>query len=217
MMIHTDTDGVFLAAGEYVDSNNKLVKKIARELTDSNEGGDTRMLAVRIFRYVREIRYGAPDFDRLASFKASTLLTERHGYCVPKACAFAAVCRAAGLPARLGFADVTNHLATPETLQLMGGRVFVWHGYAEVAIEGRWLKVSPTFDAKTCEKMGARILEFDGWSDAHLQPFDRGGRKFMSYQKFHGTFHDVPARFLAAEMKRLYPRAYQAIRAGWIS
>jgi hypothetical protein len=29
----------------------------------------------------------------------------------------------------------------------------------------------------------------------------------MSYTKRHGTFHDVPARFLAAEMPRLYPFA----------
>ena len=29
----------------------------------------------------------------------------------------------------------------------------------------------------------------------------------MSYVKRHGIFHDVPARFLAAEMPRLYPFA----------
>jgi len=65
--------------------------------------------------------------------------------------------------------------------------------------------------------MEANILEFDGVSDAHLQPFDRSGRKFMTYERFHGTFHDVPAHFLAAEMKRLYPHAYQAIRSGKLS
>ena len=29
----------------------------------------------------------------------------------------------------------------------------------------------------------------------------------MEYQRFHGSFHDVPARFLATEIPRLYPRA----------
>jgi hypothetical protein len=29
----------------------------------------------------------------------------------------------------------------------------------------------------------------------------------MDYRRWHGTFHDVPARFLAAEMPRLYPFA----------
>ena len=149
---------------------------------------------------MRDIRYDAPDFDRLDSFKASTLLAEGKGYCVPKAAAFAALARAAGIPARLGFADVTNHLATPGTLERMGGPVFAWHGYAEILIGGRWLKVSPTFDAPLCRKMGVATLEFDGLSDAHLQPFDSSGRVFMSYDKLHGVFHDVPARFLAVEM-----------------
>jgi transglutaminase-like putative cysteine protease len=87
---------------------------------------------------VRDLHYGAPDFDRLESFKASTVLREGEGYCVPKACAFVALCRASDLPARLAFADVTNHLASPRTLELMGGELFAWHGYAEVLIDGRW-------------------------------------------------------------------------------
>jgi hypothetical protein len=62
--------------------------------------------------------------------------------------------------------------------------------------------------------MEVATLEFDGASDAHLQPFDSSGRLFMSYDKLHGTFHDVPARFLASEMVRLYPKAYAAVRAG---
>ena len=120
----------------------------------------------------------------------------------------------AGLPARLAFADVSNHLATPRTLELMGGGLFAWHGYAEVLIGETWLKASPTFDAPLCARMGVPALEFDGKRHAHLQPFDAAGRVFMRYERLHGTFHDVPARFLAAEMPRLYPRAYAAIRAG---
>ncbi|GGC76595.1 transglutaminase-like domain-containing protein [Chelatococcus reniformis] len=211
-MSETDTNRVYLAPSEYVDSNHPLVLRTARALA----GGamDTAEILRRIFYRVRDIRYDAPEFDRLDSFKASDLLAEGRGYCVPKAAAFAALARAAGVPARLGFADVTNHLATGKTLERMGGLVFAWHGYAEVWTGERWLKVSPTFDAPLCEKMCVARLEFDGRSDAHLQPFDSTGRSFMSYDKLHGTFHDVPARFLAAEMVRLYPRACAAIRAG---
>lgn len=211
-MLETDTNAVFLAPAEYVDSDHALVKETAARLTAGAATPAER--ARRIFYAVREIRYDAPDFDRLASFKASTLLAEGRGYCVPKAAAFAALARAAGLPARLGFADVANHLATPKTLERMGGPVFAWHGYAEVHLDGRWLKVSPTFNSSLCERMGVSALEFDGASDAHLQPFDSVGRTFMRYDKLHGVFHDVPARFLAAEMMRLYPMAYAAIRAG---
>ena len=31
------------------------------------------------------------------------------------------------------------------------------------------------------------------------------GRTFMRYEVLHGAFHDVPAKFLIAEMARLYP------------
>jgi transglutaminase-like putative cysteine protease len=211
-MLETDTSRVYLAPAEYVDSDHPLVQRTAADLASgaSNPAETIR----RVFYHVRDIHYGAPDFDRLNSFKASTLLAEGSGYCVPKAAAFVALARAAGVPARLGFADVTNHLATPKVLERMDGPVFAWHGYAEAFVRQRWLKVSPTFDAPLCTKMNVSPLEFDGTSDAHLQPFDSVGRTFMSYDKLHGTFHDVPAKFLAAEMVRLYPKAHAAIRAG---
>jgi transglutaminase-like putative cysteine protease len=96
----------------------------------------------------------------------------------------------------------------------MGGEVFAWHGYAEVWLEDRWVQASPTFDAPLCQRMGVAPLVFDGRNDAHLQAYDAAGRTFMSYNRLHGAFHDVPAKFLAAEMTRLYPRAYEAIGKG---
>jgi transglutaminase-like putative cysteine protease len=213
--MRSDTHRVYLAPAEFVDSDCAIVRERAQELTaDCASAGEA---AVRLFTYVRDLRYGAPDFDRLDSFKASTVLREGGGYCVPKASAFAALCRASDIPARLAFADVTNHLASPRTLELMGGEVFAWHGYAEVLLDGCWLKASPTFDSPLCARMGVPPLTFDGKSDAHLQAYDGAGRTFMRYDRLHGTFHDVPARFLVDEMPRLYPKAYAAIRAGEVS
>lgn len=211
----SDTDRVYLAPAEFVDSDHTTVRERAE--TVAQAATTDREKAVAFFVHVRDLRYGAPDFDRLESFKASTVLREGGGYCVPKASAFVALCRASSIPARLAFADVTNHLATPRTLELMGGELFTWHGYAEVLLDGHWLKASPTFDSKLCARMGVAPLTFDGISDAHLQASDASGRTFMSYDRLHGTFHDVPARFLAREMPRLYPKAYAAIRAGEVS
>lgn len=203
---------LYLSAAEFVDSEHPHVIATAARL----RGKDPLQTAAQLFGFVRDLPYGAPDFDRLDSFKASDLLVQGGGYCVPKACAFVALCRASGVPARLAFADVTNHLATSETLELMGGRRFAWHGYAEVLLEDRWLKASPTFDAPLCARMGVASLDFDGRHDAHLQPYDAEGRTFMRYERIHGSFHDVPARFLAREMPTLYPRAHAAIRSGKI-
>ena len=87
----------------------------------------------------------------------------------------------------------------------MGTDVFAWHGFVELRLGDTWVKASPTFDTETCHRHGVAPLEFDAVHDALLQSFDN--RSSMEYQRFHGSFHDVPARFLAAEIPRLYPRA----------
>lgn len=207
-------DRLYLEPGEYVDSEHPTVVQRARDLA---AGEESKRAAIALFRFVRDLRYGAPDFDRLDSFRASDLLQRGGGYCVPKACAFVALARACAIPARLAFADVTNHLASPDTLALMGGPIFAWHGYAEIKLYGAWLKVSPTFDAPLCARLGVPPLEFDGERDAHLQAYDGQGRAFMRYERLHGPFHDVPARFLAREMPRRYPVAYAAIREGLVT
>lgn len=158
MTIQSETHRVYLAAAEFVDNDHSLVRGRAQDLTAGASSPQEQ--ATRLFDFVRDLRYGPPDFNRLESFKASTVLSEGGGYCVPKACAFVALCRASAIPARLAFADVTNHLATTRTLELMGGEVFAWHGYAEVMLGGRWLKVSPTFDSKLCARMGVAPVIF---------------------------------------------------------
>lgn len=40
-----------------------------------------------------------------------------------------------------------------------------------------------------------------------VQAYDGEGRTFMRYEVMHGSFHDVPARFLRAEMARVYSAA----------
>ena len=45
-----------------------------------------------------------------AHYRASYVLEAGRAYCVPKAVLLAAVQRAAGVPTRLGFADVRSHV-----------------------------------------------------------------------------------------------------------
>jgi transglutaminase-like putative cysteine protease len=197
----TATGAVFLAPAEYIDSDHPAIRDRAARLM---EGVDNpRRAAQAVYAFVRDLAYEAEDFERLDNYRASRVLATGHGYCVAKAGLFAALCRATGIPARVAFADVRNHLASPRLRLAMGTDVFAWHGYAEVMLGDRWVKVSPTFDKATCLRAGVPPLEFDGEHDALLQSFDGGGH--MEYLKFHGAFHDVPARFLAAEMARLYP------------
>jgi len=156
-----------------------------------------------VFMFVRDIPYEADDFDVLDTFRASHVLSAGHGYCVSKAALGAALARAVGIPARIAFADVRNHLSSPRLREAMGTDLFAWHGYIEFYLAGQWVKASPTFDPATCERAGVPPLDFDGANDALLQAFDHN--QAMNYVAHHGAFHDVPARFLSAEMLRLYP------------
>lgn len=200
----TSTSAAYLAAAEYVDSDHPLVTAQARRLCADARG--CREAARAVYYFVRDLRYEGGDFEDLEIYRASSVLAAGHGYCVGKAALCAALARAAGIPARLGFADVRNHLASPRLLAAMATDVFAWHAYTQLLLRGRWVSVSPTFDTVTCRRARVPPLEFDGKHDALLQSFDRGAAT-MSYIKLHGIFHDVPARFLAAEMPRLYPFA----------
>jgi transglutaminase-like putative cysteine protease len=202
--IATDSDGVFLSPGEYVDSDHPAVRAAAARLAPS--GASPVEQARALYVAVRDIYYDYVDHSDLEVYRASSVLAAGRGYCVGKASLYAALCRARGIPARVAFADVKNHLATPRLLERVGTDLFAWHGFTEILLGGRWVKASPTFNAGLCEKLGVKPLEFDGMTDAILQPFDGAGRAFMRYVKFHGAFHDVPARFLKDEMARLYPK-----------
>ena len=161
-----------------------------------------------LYRAVRdEVRYDPYiDYTDPETYRASSVLAKGHGYCVGKASVYVALCRAAGIPARLGLADVKNHLATPRLLEAVGTDLFAYHGYVEVMPGHEWVKATPTFNVTLCQKLGVPPLEFSGEADALLQPFDASGREFMSYVAQHGTFFDVPAKFLIGEMVRLYPK-----------
>jgi transglutaminase-like putative cysteine protease len=197
------TLAVYLAPAEYIDSDHPSITAQAGELCAAATAG--RDAAIGIYQFVRDLPYEGGDFEDLEIYRASSVLTAGHGYCVGKASLCTALYRAAGIPARIGFADVSNHLASPRLLQAMGTDTFAWHGYTELLLTGRWVKVSPTFDLATCLRAGVAPLDFDGEHDALLQSFDSTAS--MRYIRHHGEFHDVPARFLAAEMLRLYPFA----------
>jgi transglutaminase-like putative cysteine protease len=169
--------------------------------------GDPRERAVRLYYAVRDgLRYdpyGArPSVEGL---RASCTLAAGRGWCVAKAVVLAAVCRAEGIPARLGFADVRNHLSTANLRAMMKTDVFYWHGYTSIEIDGRWVKATPAFNVELCEKFGLLPLEFDGHGDSLYHPFDREGRRHMEYVNERGEFDEVPLDAMLATFREHYP------------
>jgi len=116
--------------------------------------------------------------------------------------------RAVGIPARVGFADVKNHLTTPRLRERMGSDMFIYHGFAELLLEGKWVKATPVFNRELCQRFRVKPLEFDGRSDSIFHPFDEDDRRHMEYIKFRGTFADVPAERIMRDFQEYYPSGY---------
>jgi hypothetical protein len=193
-----------LAPGPFVDADHPAIVARAQSL----KGATERDTAIALYGAVRDaIRYEPyVDYTDSETYRASSVLAAGRGYCVGKASLLAALCRAAGIPARVGLADVRNHLATPQLRERVGTDLFSYHGFVELVLDGRTVKASPTFNASLCARLGVEPLPFDGVTDALLQAHDTAGRTFMRYETEHGTFDDVPVDLIMSEMRRLYPQ-----------
>jgi transglutaminase-like putative cysteine protease len=162
--------------------------------------------AVNLYYAVRdEIRYNPYKFElSVNGLKASTTLAVGEAWCVPKAALLAACCRVMGIPARVGFADVRNHLSTKRMREQMKTDVFHWHGYTTIHLGGKWVKATPAFNVELCEKFRLRTLDFDGHKDSIYHPFDLDGNKHMDYILFRGEYNDVPLEEMRESFKALY-------------
>jgi transglutaminase-like putative cysteine protease len=199
-----------------VDSDHPAVRDFAAQ---NARGASDRERSVALFYAVRDgFRYDPYRLDLSPrGMKASTVLASGHGWCVPKATLLAAACRATGIPARLGFADVRNHLSTERMRQVMQTDVFHWHGYTEIWLEGGWRKATPAFNLELCERFGLLPLEFNGRDDSIYHPFDAQGRRHMEYVAERGSFDDVPLERILTDFAALYPAwrdEIEAIRSG---
>lgn len=204
-----------LAPTAIVDSDHPAVI----EFSNRAEGSSDREVAVALFYAVRDdFRYDPYRIDLTpAGMRASTVLANGYGWCVPKATLLAAACRARGIPARLGFADVRNHLSTERMRQVMGTDIFYWHGFTEIHLGGHWVKATPAFNIELCDKFGLLPLEFDGTADSIYHPFDKVGRRHMEYVAQRGSYDDVPLAQMVADFAARYSRWDQHERADFLA
>jgi transglutaminase-like putative cysteine protease len=189
----------------FIDADHPDVIDYAHDIAGTLLGERDQAIAL-YYRVRDDIRYQPyrislePD-----QMTASATLQRGEGFCVPKAVLLAATGRAVGIPTRLGFADVRNHLATAKLLEQLGTDVFAWHGYTEFFLDGTWVKATPAFNIELCVKFGVLPLEFDGIHDSVFHPYDTAGRDHMEYLRDHGTFDDLPLAQITREYQRIYP------------
>lgn len=195
----------YLAPTEIIDCDNPVVKEYAIQAIGTDAKTPLEM-AINLYYKVRDGIWYDPycPFHLPEHYRASNVIASRKGYCVPKAALLCALARAVEIPARLGFADVCNHLTTRQLQEHMGSNLFVFHGYSELFLQERWVIATPAFNIELCERHGVVPLEFDGRTDSMFQAYNLKKQKYMEYIRYRGIYSDVPIKLILSAWKAEY-------------
>lgn len=171
---------------------------------------DQKTQAIAIYEYVREaFIYDPYHLDlRMEGLKAEKIVQQKRAWCVEKAVVATACFRYFGIPSRLGFGIVTNHLGADKLEHYLRKKEIVFHGFSEVFLDGKWVKCTPAFDRRVCRLNGVEPLVWDGETDSLLQAY-KGEERFMEYIHFYGSFDTVPMELMHQEMKLHYPHLFE--------
>jgi transglutaminase-like putative cysteine protease len=195
----------YLEPTYFIDSDSDLVQTTASDLVSSLV--DIKQKAIKLFYWTRDkIKYDAYSLSSLKrQYKASKIIQEKKGWCVQKAIVLTALARAVGIPARLHFADIRNY-QTPDKLKTtIGTDIFLYHGYTDFYLNGKWVKATPAFNKELCEKFGYNAVEFDGIHDAILPEKTLKDERYVEYLMDRGTNHDLPFKEIFKTFYEKYP------------
>lgn len=193
-----------------MDSDHEDVIRWTQQTVQDIPQSDKVAQAIALYLAVRDsFRYNSYEIDlRPEAMKASYQLEKESGYCIEKANLLGACARVLGIPARLGFADVRNHIGTERLEAFLGTDVLTYHGYTELFLEDKWVKATPAFNETLCNKLGVMPLEFNGREDSIFQEYDKEEGRFMEYLVDHGTFHEWPREAFIASLNAHYPKLF---------
>ena len=198
----------YLQPTEFLDFDRESVREFAE--TNARGAKNETERAIALYYAVRDgFQYNPNLLDlRRTGLRASDLLTRTRGYCIEKAVLLAASARAVGVPSRLSFYIVRNHIGTEKLERALKKNYLVFHGAAEVFLNERWLKTTPAFNEGLCKYLGVEPLEFDGTRDSIFQEYDRQGNVFMEYLHEYGAFADLPYELYLSELEKHYPHIF---------
>jgi len=197
-------DSCYLTPTAIIDSDHESIQDFATKI--SNGMIDPVEIAVKLYLAVRDgILYDPySPFYLPEHYRGSYVLKRGRSFCVPKASLLCALGRACGIPSRIGLADVRNHLATKQLIEFIGSDLFVYHGFVEFYLEGKWVKATPAFNIDLCKRHHVPPLEFNGREDSLFQPYNSKNQKFMEYVAFRGVYPDVPVDQIVEAWKKAY-------------
>lgn len=206
-------DHLYLTPTSVIDSDHPNVRDYATQIIGGSK--NSIEMAIKLYLAVRDnIRYDPySPFYLPEHYRASYVLKRGRSFCVPKASLLCALGRACGIPSRVGFATVRNHMATKQLLQFLGSDLFVYHGFVELFLAGKWVKATPAFNSELCRRHHVPPLEFNGRDDSLFQPYNLENQMFMEYVELYGVSADIPVK----EIVKAWEKAYGEDRVrGWI-
>jgi hypothetical protein len=191
------------------DADHPSIQEKAASLIAARESTIDKLES--IFHFVRdEIKFGfTPKWDAI---KASEVLTYGIGYCNPKATLFVALCRAAGISARVHcgmisidiMRGVFPSIAFP-FLPKAGG-----HSWTEVQIEGQWKPIDSYINDKdfyeaarhrlsvSGKPLGYSISFLEGKSSCEFNFGEKGFVHMGAVIEDHGAYEDL-SQYLASD------------------
>lgn len=162
--------------------------------------------AIALFSFVRDqITFEFLPKQHQYMYKATHILEVGRGFCVQKATLLTTLGRAAGIPTALVFTDLRDQSLSPLAQQVIGTDILTYHGLAAFFLDGRWVKVDPTFSPEITKKKRYLPVEFDGTLDALIHPTTATGSPHAEYLRWHGYFQDLPFEAMIAAFTRTYP------------
>ncbi|ASS48356.1 MAG: hypothetical protein A3D31_08670 [Candidatus Fluviicola riflensis] len=197
----------FLEETPFLDHSHPKIRDYVaefRQFTDPQEQ------ATKLYLKVRDgFLYDPYHLDlRPQALVSSSIIGKTRAWCVEKAILCCSALRALGIPARLGFGIVKNHVGVDKLVSYLRKDEIVFHGFTEVLLDGVWTKCTPAFDRRICRINRVEPLEWDGTADSLFQAF-RGDEQYMEYLHFYGSFDDVPVSLMHREMQAHYPHLFE--------
>jgi len=120
-----------LAVTSAIDAGDPAIVELARSVTQGESDPAARVERLVSWTYQNLDKHLSSNLTT-----ASQVLAHKQGDCTEHALLFVALARAAGIPAR----EVSGLVYMGDRFQRFG-----WHAWAEVALDGRWVQVDPSW------------------------------------------------------------------------
>lgn len=194
----------YLESTFFFDFENENIQNLIHEF--QSDSLSKKEKAIQVYLKIRDgWRYNAYQINfNKEAFRASEISQRSEGHCIDKAILLTTCLRGLGIPARIHFAKVKNHIAVETLTKKLGTNELTPHGMVDILIGGKWVKSSPAFNAGLCEKCNVAPLDFDGENDSIFQEYNREGNEFMEYLEDYGHFEDLPLDFILQNLKEHY-------------